>query len=98
VICPGIINTKIAQTARLRSARLKREELIDIYERRNYGPEKVASAILGAVISNRAIVPVTPEAWVTYALKRALPASTPGIVQGVIERGRRRSKKKEDGS
>jgi short-subunit dehydrogenase len=98
VICPGIVNTKIVQTARLRGNGVNRNELVDLYERRNYGPEKVASAILGAVIKDRAIVPVTPEAWVTYALKRALPESTPGLVNRVIGRGLGRGRpKKGDG-
>lgn len=91
VICPGLINTKIIQTARLRGTGPSRAELVELYERRNYGPEKVASAILGAVINNRAIVPVAPEAWVTYALKRAMPVSTPSLVQRMV--GRARSKK-----
>jgi NAD(P)-dependent dehydrogenase (short-subunit alcohol dehydrogenase family) len=95
VICPGIINTPIAKSARLKGTAISRDELVELYKRRNYGPEKVASAILGAVINNRAIVPVTPEAWVTYSLKRAMPEATPAFVQRVIGRGlgRGRSKK-----
>lgn len=96
VICPGIINTNIVQTARLRGKGISREDLVDMYERRNYGPEKVASAILGAVINNRAIVPVAPEAWVAYALKRALPESTPALVHRIIGRGLDRKKKGGD--
>jgi len=64
-ICPGIVNTKIVETARLRGGNVSREELVGMYRRRNYGPEKVALAILGAVVKNRGVVPVTPEAWVT---------------------------------
>jgi NAD(P)-dependent dehydrogenase (short-subunit alcohol dehydrogenase family) len=95
VICPGIINTPIVKSARLKGSGVSRDELVDLYKRRNYGPEKVASAILGAVIKNRAIVPVTPEAWVTYSLKRALPETLPGLVHRVLGRGlgRARSKK-----
>src|ERR1041385_1969088 len=62
-ICPGIINTKIVETARLRGGGMSRDELTALYKRRNYGPEKVAGAILGAVVKNRGVVPVTPEAW-----------------------------------
>ena len=48
VICPGIVNTAIVKTARLKGSGMTRDDLIDLYKRRNYGPEKVASAILGA--------------------------------------------------
>jgi short-subunit dehydrogenase len=95
VICPGIINTPIVKTARLKGSGVTRDQLVELYKRRSYGPEKVASAILGAVIKNRAVVPVTPEAWVTYTLKRALPEATPALVNRVLGRrlGRGRSKK-----
>jgi NAD(P)-dependent dehydrogenase (short-subunit alcohol dehydrogenase family) len=87
-ICPGIINTKIVETARLRGGGMSRDELTALYKRRNYGPEKVAGAILGAVVKNRGVVPVTPEAWMTYALKRALPESTPNLIHRFVARGR----------
>ena len=32
---------------------------VDFYQKRNYGPEKVARAILKAVRCNRAVVPVS---------------------------------------
>jgi NAD(P)-dependent dehydrogenase (short-subunit alcohol dehydrogenase family) len=81
-ICPGIIDTSITQSARLRGAAAadgERERLIGIYKRRNYGPRKVAEAIVDAIERNRAVVPVTPEAWVMYALKRAAPSVLPKI-------------------
>lgn len=93
-ICPGIINTKIVETARLSGGKVSREELVGLYRRRNYGPERVAAAILGAVIKNRGVVPVTPEAWITYALKRALPESTPNIVHRLAGRGLGRKREK----
>jgi NAD(P)-dependent dehydrogenase (short-subunit alcohol dehydrogenase family) len=96
VICPGVINTKIVKTARLKGSGVSRSDLVELYERRNYGPEKVANAILGAVIKNRAIVPVTPEAWVMYSLKRALPETTPALVHRVLERGLGRARSKKD--
>ena len=42
-------------------------------ERRNYGPERVARAILKAIAKNRVVAPVTPEAWVAYWIKRLFP-------------------------
>jgi predicted RNA polymerase sigma factor len=48
-------------------------KLIDVYRKRNYGPEGVAEAIVSAIKHNRAVVPVSPEAWALYATKRLVP-------------------------
>ena len=93
-ICPGVINTTITRTARLRGARAEpgeRERLVDMYKRRNYGPERVAQAILDAVAQNRAVVPVTPEAWVSYAMKRAAPELTTRMIRQLTQWQIRRS-------
>jgi NAD(P)-dependent dehydrogenase (short-subunit alcohol dehydrogenase family) len=76
-ICPGMIRTNIINAGLLESAELdveaKRREIDALYEKRNYPPHKVAAAVLSAIRRNRAVVPVTPEAWVTYYAKRWLP-------------------------
>jgi hypothetical protein len=51
----------------------KNREIDEFYQKRNYPPERVAAAILRAIRKNRAIVPVTPEAWAAYYLKRGFP-------------------------
>ncbi|HEX9335722.1 MAG TPA: hypothetical protein VF892_07540, partial [Pseudonocardiaceae bacterium] len=58
-----------------------------VYRRRHYGPDKVATAVLRAVEQNRAVVPVTPEAYVAAAVARL----SPGLVRrfGGLMRGRR---------
>jgi NAD(P)-dependent dehydrogenase (short-subunit alcohol dehydrogenase family) len=79
VICPGLINTPILTGTRIRSGddpEAFRARAQKIYTRRNYPPEKVAAAILSAIRHDRAIVPVTPEAWLAYLLKRASPTLT----------------------
>jgi NAD(P)-dependent dehydrogenase (short-subunit alcohol dehydrogenase family) len=84
-ICPGIINTNITQSAQLRGAAQApgaREQMVAAYQRRNYGPERVASAILRAIQRNRALAPVSPEAWVLYYAKRLAP----GFVRWAGER------------
>jgi NAD(P)-dependent dehydrogenase (short-subunit alcohol dehydrogenase family) len=91
-ICPGVINTPITRTSRLRGNGPSREELIAIYEKRNYGPEKVAAAIVDAVNARRAIVPVAPEAWVVYAMKRLLPETSPRILRKMSERMQKKQK------
>jgi NAD(P)-dependent dehydrogenase (short-subunit alcohol dehydrogenase family) len=75
-ICPGLINTPITRNARLRGRAAQpgaRESVVELYERRRYGPERVAAAILRAIARNRAVVPVTPEAWALYWIKRLVP-------------------------
>lgn len=80
-ICPGMINTPIVSNTRIRTdgkrdAEKLRARAIKLYNRRNYPPEKVAAAILAAIRDDRALVPVTPEAWLAYLLKRASPSLT----------------------
>lgn len=77
-ICPGIVNTPITSAARFTGVdeaeeRRLRRRAAALYGRRNYPPEKVADAILRAVLNDRAVVPVTPEARVGYLLSRLAP-------------------------
>jgi NAD(P)-dependent dehydrogenase (short-subunit alcohol dehydrogenase family) len=76
-ICPGIINTNIVASGRMRgSTGAAQDKIAALYRRRNYGPELVADAIVGAIEHNRAVTPVSPEAWMLYGAKRF----TPGIL------------------
>ncbi len=86
VVCPGLINTSIVRTMRMRGARYPESERANVqswYERRNYGPERVAVAILRAARHNPALLPVTPEAWALYLLARAVPSMNHRIVNGL---------------
>ena len=88
-ICPGIINTPITGSARLRgkaAAPGAREQMIAFYRRRNYGPERVAEKILKAVGRNAAVAPVSPEAWAMYVMKRLAPGLTAWINRKAAER------------
>jgi len=81
-VCPGIINTPITRNARMLgrvATDNARAALVSFYERRNYGPDRVAAAVLKAVARNRAVAPVSPEAWVMYFMKRLAPALTARI-------------------
>ena len=76
VLCPGIINTNIIQSSRLRGEAGKsdsRRRTAALYAKRNYGPERVASNILKAIARNRAVAPVSPESWFMYYTMRFLP-------------------------
>jgi len=90
-ICPGIINTPIVRSSRLYGpgATLEnRQRGIEAFERRNYGPERVARGILKAIQKNRAVAPISPEAWVGYWLKRLAP----GLLRALVNLAARRSR------
>jgi NAD(P)-dependent dehydrogenase (short-subunit alcohol dehydrogenase family) len=79
-ICPGVINTNIVSTMRANGAIAQsQDKIVDIYRRRNYGPELVAESVVNAIVGNRGVMPVSPEAWVLYAGKRLVP----GIMDAV---------------
>jgi NAD(P)-dependent dehydrogenase (short-subunit alcohol dehydrogenase family) len=91
-ICPGVINTPIVRTTRMRGVYdVPRVQawVSDMFRRRNYAPERVAAAIFRAIQRNRAIAPVSPEAWAFYVLKRASPALTHRLAAWAAARVRR---------
>lgn len=84
VVCPGLVATSIADSARLRgmfAEPLRRSSLLELYRRHGQPPEVVAKAIVGAIRSGRALVPVTPQAWLLYAMKRLAPSALPAILR-----------------
>jgi NAD(P)-dependent dehydrogenase (short-subunit alcohol dehydrogenase family) len=75
-ICPGVINTPIVRSSRMYGPMATdeaREQGAQMFERRNYGPDRVANGILKAIQNNRGIAPVSPEAWAGFWLKRLVP-------------------------
>lgn len=91
-ICPGLINTPITRNARLLGPEATpeaRRRLIELYQRRNYTAERVADGILRAVQRNRAIAPISPEAWGMYVAKRAAPGLLARIGRVLAARARR---------
>jgi NAD(P)-dependent dehydrogenase (short-subunit alcohol dehydrogenase family) len=78
-VCPGIINTPITTNARMRgpmASEKARAGLVEFYQRRNYGPERVATNILKAIARKRTVAPISPESWVLYFMKRLSPGLT----------------------
>lgn len=78
VVCPGFVNTDIARTARLtgldeNAEQRRRRRATRLYGIRDYPPEKVADAILRAVVRNQAVVPVTAEARSARLIARFAP-------------------------
>ena len=85
-ICPGVVNTNITATTRFTGVdeeeqkRLRRRST-RLYGARNYPPEKVADAVLRAVVRNQAVVPVTPEARGARVLSRVAPRTLRAIAR-----------------
>ncbi|MFJ8716959.1 SDR family oxidoreductase [Streptomyces violaceus] len=83
-VCPGIVNTAITSTAHFAGVDAQEETRLQqraarLYGLRNYPPEKVAAAILRAVVRDEAVVPVTPEARGARVLSRLAP----GVLRGI---------------
>ncbi|MBT2477948.1 SDR family oxidoreductase [Streptomyces sp. ISL-94] len=77
-ICPGIVNTNITTTSRFAGVdeaeeKRRQERSSRLYGLRNFPPEKVADAILRAVVRNEAVVPVTPESKGALWMSRFAP-------------------------
>ena len=77
-ICPGLVNTNITSTAHFAGVdaaeeKRRQKKSARLYGLRNYPPEKVADAILRAVVRNEAVVPVTPEARGAHLMSRFAP-------------------------
>jgi NAD(P)-dependent dehydrogenase (short-subunit alcohol dehydrogenase family) len=91
-VCPGVINTPIVHSSRLYGPDAtpeNRQRGVEMFARRNYGPERVATAILKAVRRNRLVAPVSPEAWAGYWLKRLLPGAVTALGRAMSRRGNR---------
>jgi NAD(P)-dependent dehydrogenase (short-subunit alcohol dehydrogenase family) len=91
-VCPGIINTPITQTSPVRGPDATPEArayMIDAYRRRNYTPERVATNVLKAIQRNRAVAPISPEAWVMYVFKRLAPGTLARFNRAMAARTRR---------
>jgi NAD(P)-dependent dehydrogenase (short-subunit alcohol dehydrogenase family) len=88
-VCPGIINTPIVRNSRWRGGAGSEEvraQAAQAFARRNYPPERVADNVLAAVQRNRAVAPISPEAWTFYYLKRFAP----GLVRWISAQVARR--------
>jgi NAD(P)-dependent dehydrogenase (short-subunit alcohol dehydrogenase family)/pimeloyl-ACP methyl ester carboxylesterase len=85
-VCPGFVNTNITSTARFAGVdaaeeKRRQKRTARLYGLRNYPPEKVADAILRAVVRGRAVVPVTPEARGAHLMSRFTPRALRAIAR-----------------
>ncbi|WP_037911282.1 SDR family oxidoreductase [Actinacidiphila yeochonensis] len=86
VVCPGLVDTPITRSARHTGVSAeeqdrRRESTAKLYRLRNYPPEKVARAVLRAVLRNTAVVPVTPEARGARLISRVSPRLLRGLAR-----------------
>jgi len=85
-VCPGLINTPITRTSRMRGPSAdqeQRDRVVRLYERRNYGPDRVAKRILRAVSRDSPVMPVTAEAWAMYVITRVSPPLARRLAQAI---------------
>ncbi len=78
-VCPGFVNTNIAKSAIYAGMTAEEQEHARqrtdaAYRRRNYTPEATAKAIVRAVRRRPAVLPITPESRVAYAMRRISPS------------------------
>ncbi|MBV9486040.1 MAG: SDR family oxidoreductase [Frankiaceae bacterium] len=79
-ICPGIVNTPITTSTHYvgisdAEESDRRKRVSKQYALRNFPPSKVATAIVKAVRTNAAVVPVTPEARGARFMSRLSPGA-----------------------
>lgn len=78
-VCPGFVNTNIAKSTVYAGLSAEQQERARqkadaAYRRRNYTPEAVAKAIVKAIRTGPAVLPVAAESRVGYALRRISPS------------------------
>ena len=72
-ICPGVINTNVVQdgkSVQTDGMKIDHSKMIDFYKKWGWPPERVAKAVIKAVRKNKGVVPVAPEAWIFWYMKR----------------------------
>jgi NAD(P)-dependent dehydrogenase (short-subunit alcohol dehydrogenase family)/pimeloyl-ACP methyl ester carboxylesterase len=80
-ICPGIVDTNIVRRTTFSGVSpedeaVKQAKFDKLYKARRYTPDKVAKQIVKAVVTDRAVMPVTPESYQGYYLSRFAPSIT----------------------
>jgi short-subunit dehydrogenase/pimeloyl-ACP methyl ester carboxylesterase len=79
-VCPGFVNTNIAKSTVYAGMTTEqqdraRQKADAAYKRRNFTPEATAKAIVKAIESGPAVVPVAAESRIGYAMRRISPSA-----------------------
>jgi NAD(P)-dependent dehydrogenase (short-subunit alcohol dehydrogenase family) len=86
-ICPGMIATDIINRGTFTSE-ATRGPTAETFAKKGAPPEKVARAVLAAIERNKALVPVTGEAWGAWMMKRFAPGLLARVARTVEQRTR----------
>ncbi|BCS95755.1 putative short chain dehydrogenase/reductase [Desulfoluna limicola] len=73
-ICPSWMKTRIVEDGRMEfkdAFKVNRTSVVKAYDKYAWPPEWVAKAVVRAVRKDKAVVPVGPDAWVLWFLKRS---------------------------
>ena len=78
-VCPGFVNTNIARTTVYAGMTAEQQERVRAkadaaYRRRNFTPEATAKAIVKAIKTGPAVLPIAAEARIGYVLRRISPS------------------------
>ncbi len=85
-VCPGVVNTTLLENMRCRGsgdAEETRSRLERIYRRRNYGPDRVARAIVKAIRKKKRLAFISPESRLMSLAVRFSPGIS-GIIARVV--------------
>lgn len=79
-VCPGFVNTNIAKSTIYAGMSAQQQERARdradaAYRRRNFTPEATAKAIVKAIKTGPAVVPIAAESRIGYALRRISPGA-----------------------
>jgi short-subunit dehydrogenase len=79
-VCPGFVNTNIAKSTVYAGMSIEQQERARqkadaAYRRRNFTPEATAKAIVKAIESGPAVLPVAAESRIGYAMRRISPST-----------------------
>lgn len=88
-VCPGYIKTRIFEDSKSVGIDIEKE-IEDVPSWLGITPDECAKRILRGVERNRAIIPVTPMAWILWILMRISPNLVIGLMRRRLRRARRR--------
>lgn len=83
-ICPGLVRTPIARNSSLPPEECR--EIEDLLERKGVAPEKVAQAVLAAIVKGTPLVHVGTDAKLLSIASRLFPGRASQWLAGVSER------------
>ncbi len=85
-VCPGLVNTNIVANSRVRTASDGPRRSVEALFKRGRDPARVADAIAGVLVRDRAVLPVFPEAWALWYAGRISPDVGTALGRMVLRR------------